>query len=270
VLAVVLAAASWPVPGQAAEFDRTVPATRGMRLDVRLFGGAVVIQGGARENVRVRGRAPHPIDFAIDVPAWMAVDVAGTYLDIRVDGAAADITADTVSGNVKFVDLTSRTVDVATVGGGIEWDGTFADGGRCQFVTHSGDIDLTVPASASARIVARAFTGTVRDGLSVAQDLASLWPRSRLRISMLRNSPCSVRPLLRRRSPNCSRVCPVFAWTFMSGVSIALSTVLTVISLSRQRRFNAARQSWGRASALPVTYGQLDVWHPDFMVSFMA
>jgi hypothetical protein len=231
----------WPASARAAEFDRTVPVARGTRLDVRLFGGAVVIQGGARDVVRVRathyasdeidvraagqdlqirarvrGRTPHPIDFVIDVPAWMAVNVAGTYLDISVDGVAADIAADTVrgdvrvrggvgtlalrsiegevvlnggrgraklssannlirvtglvgdlqadtvSGSVKLADLTSKTVDVATVGGGIEWDGPFADGGRYQFVTHSGDIDVTVVSGTNARFVARAFSGTVR------------------------------------------------------------------------------------------------------------
>lgn len=240
----VLTAMLWPVAAGAAEFDRTVPVSQGMRLDVRLFGGAIVIRGGERQSVRVRathyaadeidvraaghdlqvrarvgGRVPHPIDFVIDVPAWMPVSVAGTYLDISVDGVAAAVAADTVrgdvrvrggvgsmtlrsiegevilnggrgharltsannlirvtglvgtlqadtvTGSVKLVDLVATTVDVATVGGGIEWDGAFAERGQYQFVTHSGDIDITVRQGSNVRIGARAFAGTIRSML---------------------------------------------------------------------------------------------------------
>jgi len=109
----------------AAEFDRTVPATRGTRLDVRLFGGEVVVRAWDREAVRIRathfstdtidvktegqvmavrarsrGGRPHAIDFRIDVPAWMAVSLTGTYLDVRVEGTKAAVTAETVRGDV--------------------------------------------------------------------------------------------------------------------------------------------------------------------------
>lgn len=238
---VVLAAMLWPLTVGAAEFDRTVPVSQGMRLDVRLFGGAIVIRGVERQSVRVRathyaadeidvravgqelqvrarigGRTPHSIDFVIDVPVWMPVNVAGTYLDISVDGVGAavaadtvrgdvrvrggagammlrsiegevilnggrghaklssannlirvtglvgDLQADSVTGSVKLVDVLATTVDVATVGGSIEWDGAFAARGRYQFVTHSGDIDIAIPPGSNVTIGARAFAGMVR------------------------------------------------------------------------------------------------------------
>jgi len=120
-LAFLLCAAA----AEAAEFDRTVSVPRGTRLDVRLYAGQVVVRAWDRDAVRVRathftsdeidlrtiGRAiavraharrgtPHGIDFEIDVPAWMAVDVAGTYLDVAVEGTAADVAAETVRGDV--------------------------------------------------------------------------------------------------------------------------------------------------------------------------
>jgi hypothetical protein len=96
-----------------------------MRLDVRLFGGEIVVRAWDRDAVRIRathfstdtidakaegqaitvrarsraGRA-HAIDFQIDVPAWMAVSLSGTYLDARVEGTRAGVTAETVRGNV--------------------------------------------------------------------------------------------------------------------------------------------------------------------------
>jgi len=96
-----------------------------MRLDVRLFGGEIVVQAWDRDAVRIRathfstdtidakaeGQAitvrarsragrPHAIDFRIDVPAWMAVSLIGTYLDVEVQGTKAGVTAETVRGDV--------------------------------------------------------------------------------------------------------------------------------------------------------------------------
>ena len=104
---------------EAAQFDRTVSAPRGTHLDVRLYAGQVVVRAWDRDAVRVRathfstdeidlrktGQAfavrararrgvPHGIDLEIDVPAWMAVDVAGTYLDVAVEGTAANVAAE--------------------------------------------------------------------------------------------------------------------------------------------------------------------------------
>lgn len=112
----------------AEQFDRTVPVARGARLQVRLFGGEVVVRTWEREAVRVRAThfrtdtidvqaegqmirlgarssqsVPHAIDFDIDVPAWMGIDIKGTFLDITVDGTRGDVTAETVRGDVKVI-----------------------------------------------------------------------------------------------------------------------------------------------------------------------
>ncbi len=108
-----------------AEFDRTIAAPRGSRLDVRLYGGEVIVRAWDRNDVRVRathfrtdeidlrliGRivqvrararvgAPHAIDVEIDVPAWMDVAVAGTYVDVSVSGTRAAVKAETARGDV--------------------------------------------------------------------------------------------------------------------------------------------------------------------------
>ncbi|HSK10940.1 MAG TPA: DUF4097 family beta strand repeat-containing protein [Vicinamibacterales bacterium] len=110
----------------AAEFEKVVPVSRGMSLDVRLFGGEVAVRAWDRDEVRirathfatdvidvatagsevsVRARArtgkPHAIDFAFDVPAWMAVSIRGTYLEVSVQGTAAGVSARTVRGDVR-------------------------------------------------------------------------------------------------------------------------------------------------------------------------
>ena len=114
-----------PRPATAAEFDKTIPVRPGTRLDVRVFGGEIVVTAWAQDAVRikathfstdtidvkneaqaltVRSRAragkPHAIDFRIEVPAWMPVSLAGTYLDARVEGTRADVAVETVRGDV--------------------------------------------------------------------------------------------------------------------------------------------------------------------------
>ncbi len=139
--------AGTPSRAHAADFDRTVPAARGTRLDVRLFGGQILVHAWEKDAVRVRathfrtdeidvrteGQAllvraharmgsPHAIDFEINVPAWMAVDVSGTYLDVAVDGTDADVTVKTVRGDIK-VKGGAGTVKLESIDGEVALDG---------------------------------------------------------------------------------------------------------------------------------------------------
>jgi DUF4097 and DUF4098 domain-containing protein YvlB len=143
----VLGAIAGAVGADAAEFDRTVPATRGTRLEVRLFGGEIVVHAWEKDAVRVRAThfrtdeidlrtegqtitvrararmgSPHAIDFDINVPTWMAVDLAGTYLDVAVDGTEADVTAKTVRGDIR-VKGGAGTVTLESIDGEVAVDG---------------------------------------------------------------------------------------------------------------------------------------------------
>jgi hypothetical protein len=64
---------------------------------VELQSGDGVVRLGGRS----RQGAPHGIDFTIDVPVWMAVDVAGTYLDVTVTGTKGPVSAETVRGDIR-------------------------------------------------------------------------------------------------------------------------------------------------------------------------
>jgi DUF4097 and DUF4098 domain-containing protein YvlB len=52
---------------------------------------------------------------------------------------------------------------VGTAGGGITWNGDFAGGGSYVLTTHSGEIDVTLPATASVDLTARSVTGSVEN-----------------------------------------------------------------------------------------------------------
>src|SRR2546425_11771790 len=109
----------------AQQTDTTVPVRAGARLEVHNFGGEIAVKTWNRNAVRVVAdhssrdrisvdasdqlvrvktepgrRGPTQIDYAVTVPAWMALNLSGVYTDIKVDGAQNEITAETVQGEV--------------------------------------------------------------------------------------------------------------------------------------------------------------------------
>jgi DUF4097 and DUF4098 domain-containing protein YvlB len=177
--ALLLAVTLFGGAAQAAEFDKVVPAARGATIDVRLFGGGIAVRGWERDQVRVhathfatdtievvtegqtitvRSRArtgrPHAIDFTIDVPAWMPVSIAGTYLDISVQGTAAGISARTVRGDVKIAGGAGEIAIASTEGEVVLAGGR----GRATLESVNNGIRVT---GFEGEVVAESVSGTV-------------------------------------------------------------------------------------------------------------
>jgi DUF4097 and DUF4098 domain-containing protein YvlB len=108
------------------QIDTTVPAQRGQRLVVDLYGGDIDVKTWARSTVRVeadpgartsvevevtatavtvrsegRRGPPSAVDVTVTVPTWMALDLTGVYSDITVTGTQAPVTAEAVQGDVE-------------------------------------------------------------------------------------------------------------------------------------------------------------------------
>src|SRR5256884_7329253 len=98
--------------------DTTVKVRSGPRLEISNFGGEIAVKTWNRNAVRVVAehssrdrisvdasdqvvrvkteagrRGPSQIDYAVTVPARMALNLSGVYTDIKVDGAQDEITA---------------------------------------------------------------------------------------------------------------------------------------------------------------------------------
>jgi len=107
------------------QIDTTVPAQRGQRLEVNVYGGEIDVKTWTRGAVRVeaspstrtsvqveatsavvsvrtegRRGPPATVDMTITVPAWMAIDLSGVYTDVTVEGSQAPVTVETVQGDV--------------------------------------------------------------------------------------------------------------------------------------------------------------------------
>jgi DUF4097 and DUF4098 domain-containing protein YvlB len=190
-----------------ANVDTTVAVARGARLDLNNFGGDITVKVWDKNAVRIsadnsdrervdidvdqqvvtirtssRFGAPHMVSFDLTVPAWMALDLEGTYTDITATGIAADITATTVqgdvdvtggsghislnstSGSVKLAKAQGR-IDIVTVNDGITVTDTKGD---LSAETTNGDIELQgIDAdNVSATTINGDITydGTIKDG----------------------------------------------------------------------------------------------------------
>jgi DUF4097 and DUF4098 domain-containing protein YvlB len=84
---------------------------------------------------------------------------------VRVTGFRGDLLIDTVNGSVKLEGTHCSSITVGTVGGDVSWDGPIADGGRYQFATHYGDIDVQAARSENVTVAVRAFDGQFRSRL---------------------------------------------------------------------------------------------------------
>ena len=124
--------------------DQTVQVAKGTKLEVNNFAGDVNIKTWDKDAVRVevnhsdreivdikqgeqtlsvrsrsvRGGPPRSLDYAITVPKWMAISVAGTYADVTLDGVGGDVAIETTRGDIKvsggsgFVSLKSVQGDI--------------------------------------------------------------------------------------------------------------------------------------------------------------
>lgn len=151
-------------PESAPQTDEERPVTKGTRLVISNNAGEVVVRSWDRDAVRVQAthsaresvnietadqtmrirarsqRGPSGlVDYRITVPSWMPVNLSGTYLEAAIEGTSAEVTVETVHGNVRVVGG-SGSVVVRSVEGLISVDKA---AGRVQATTVNEGIRLT-------------------------------------------------------------------------------------------------------------------------------
>ena len=98
-------------------------------------------------------------------------DLANVNLNVQTVGGPielANITGGPVEvistdGAVTLTAVTGPKVRVNSASGSITYDGDFGSSGQYSLTNHSGNIDVTLPASASIDLVARSMTGSVQN-----------------------------------------------------------------------------------------------------------
>jgi DUF4097 and DUF4098 domain-containing protein YvlB len=139
-------------------FDVTVPAD--CDLTIHSSAGPISVE-------KLRGDVSADGDLAnIDVH-----DVGGGHVHIRTLKGTITVTNVTdghveissVSGPVTLKNVSGPNVEVNTTNGVITYSGMFSDNGDYEFTTHSGDINITLPANASVDVAARSVKGKVEN-----------------------------------------------------------------------------------------------------------
>lgn len=152
-MSLLLAAATAAVLAVTARTDTTFDVPTGSRLSLENFGGSISVKAWNRNAIRVEaehgrrtevvverdGRAlevsaehsrgiPVSVDYKLTVPAWMPLQLEGTYTDISVEGSRAKIEARTVRGDITVrggadvvaLESVEGSVDVSGAKGRIE------------------------------------------------------------------------------------------------------------------------------------------------------
>ena len=81
--------------------------------------------------------------------------------DVRIRQVTGDVDVKTVSGEVDLRESRSRYVRVGSTNGDINFDGTIDPNGRYELKTHSGDVDLALPANVGAQLTLSTYSGSV-------------------------------------------------------------------------------------------------------------
>jgi DUF4097 and DUF4098 domain-containing protein YvlB len=139
------------------EYEIQVPADA--NLMIRTATGPVQVHG-------VNG------DVAVDADTGK-VEVRDGNGHVRVRTVSGPITlanlkdgfveATSVGGQVDLSNVAGTNVSVYTTGGPISFAGDFAGGGQYSLSSHSGSIEVRLPASASVDVTARSVTGSVEN-----------------------------------------------------------------------------------------------------------
>lgn len=163
----------------AQDTDTTFAVQPGTRLDVNNFGGEIAVRAWNDNRVRVRAshssrdrieisygattisvrsrgrRGPSQmVEYDISVPAWMALNLSGTYTDITIEGTQAAVAAETVEGEITLKGG-SGTVTLKSVEGGVTVTGSR---GNVDANSVQGEIRIT---DAAGEIVAETVDGDI-------------------------------------------------------------------------------------------------------------
>ena len=181
VVALTLAQAqSAPAPRQnAPATDETVAVQKGTRLTVNNFAGEVIFKTWEKDSVHVVARhqararvnirqvtggvnitssnsmGPSSVDYEITAPAWMPVRIEGTYNFVTIEGAQAEVYANTVRGDV-IIRGGTGVITAKSVEGEVD-----IDGARGKVTVSSVNEKITI-ANTSGEISAEAVNGDIR------------------------------------------------------------------------------------------------------------
>lgn len=148
----------------AVDYDIQAPAD--VILTVRADGGPVRVEN-LRSDINLDGSSA----------AFTVQDCNHSYLRIHAIKGPVTVTnlsnghveITSLNGDVALNAVTGPKISVNTTKGAIHYAGDFSGGGDYLFSSHSGDIEVALPAGASVDVTARSVTGSVEQDFPFQQ-----------------------------------------------------------------------------------------------------
>jgi DUF4097 and DUF4098 domain-containing protein YvlB len=105
------------------------------------------------------------ISGALSADALTLGTISGDLVATRVKTRSIDL--QTVSGDLRLEDVSCERAQVRSVSGDVTFSGPLAKSGRYEFVSHSGDVRVSVGASSGFELAANSFSGDIRSELKL-------------------------------------------------------------------------------------------------------
>lgn len=162
-----------PAQGDEAEVDYEITVPPDATVTIHAPGGPVQVQN-MRDDVSVDADNAN-VDVRDVSDARVHVNtVDGPITLANINNGVVDILS--VGGTVQMSNVSGRKVTVNTTSGDITYNGDFGSNGDYSFMNHSGNILVTLPASASVDISARSVNGTAVDNFPLQAKAHTLFP----------------------------------------------------------------------------------------------
>jgi DUF4097 and DUF4098 domain-containing protein YvlB len=161
--------------------DYTVMVPAGVAVEARSVSGDVTVrsvQGSVRAETisgNVTTAATTRLELAKSVSGNVNLTDGGTDSDLSASSVSGEIRARglkahgidlrTVSGDMQLVDVTCDRLGAQSVSGGVEFTGTLAKSGRYDLNSHSGTVRLTLSGATGFELTGTTFSGSIRSGL---------------------------------------------------------------------------------------------------------
>jgi DUF4097 and DUF4098 domain-containing protein YvlB len=154
-------------------FELTIPVGVRVRAttssgDIRIIGSKGEVEARSQRGDIVVEDVAERVELTVFSGDIQATAITGTTRitamsgDVRVRQVTGDIEVKTVNGEIDLRDARSRYVRAASTSGDIRFDGTIDPTGRYELQTHSGDVDLTLPANAGGQLTVSTYSGSVQ------------------------------------------------------------------------------------------------------------
>jgi len=165
------------VPVRAKVWIKTATASIDVRdvtgsLDLYVVGGDIKVTGNPAD---VNAEAIDGSITIIGSPAWVRAKSASG--DVSLDGSSPDVTISTVSGRIDVDGTKFEKAKFESVTGSIRFAGSFQRGGLVNFDSHSGSIEIGIPAGSPADFDVVSIAGAISNKLTRSRPVPGRYGR---------------------------------------------------------------------------------------------